>query len=93
MTCWQIVQWLGGDSAGSAVREQLEFEDSLVGAHHIVNSQGIPEQACHTALALTPERMLLLGSQGAAPLPPKSQCTCCPLIGWYRQCQNLCHTL
>ena len=40
------------------------FEDSLVGAQHIVNSQGIPEQACHTALALTPERMLLLGSQG-----------------------------
>ncbi|KAL3136710.1 hypothetical protein ABBQ38_005943 [Trebouxia sp. C0009 RCD-2024] len=51
------------DASGGAVREQLVFEDSLVGAHHIVNSQGIPEQACHTALALTPERMLLLGSQ------------------------------
>lgn len=52
------------DSAGNAVKEKLVFEDSLVGAHHIVNAQGIPEQACHTALAVTPERMLLLGSQG-----------------------------
>ena len=52
------------DTAGNAVKEKLEFEDSLLGTQHIVNSQGIPEQACHTALALTPERMLLLGSQG-----------------------------
>ena len=52
------------ETAGNAVKEKLVFEDSLVGAQYIVNSQGIPEQACHTALALTPERMLLLGSQG-----------------------------
>lgn len=58
------------DTAGAAVKERLVFEDSLVGAQHIVNSQGIPEQACHTALALTPERMLLLGSQG---VPPKDR--------------------
>lgn len=61
------------------MREQLVFEDSLVGAHHIVNSQGIPEQACHTALALTPERMLLLGSQGAH--HPISS-TCYSLVAW-----------
>ena len=52
------------EHAGNAVKDQLVFEDSLMAAHHIVNSQGIPEQACHTAMALTPERMLLLGSQG-----------------------------
>ena len=51
-------------TAGAAVKEKLVFEDSLVGAQHIVNLQGIPEQACHTALALTPERMLLLGFRG-----------------------------
>ena len=56
-------------SAGIAVRERLIFEDSLVGAQYIVNSQGIPEQSCHTALALTPDRMLLLGSQGLVCIP------------------------
>lgn len=71
------------------MREQLVFEDSLVGAHHIVNLQGIPEQACHTALALTPERMLLLGSQGAHyPITSnrvQSGCSQC-----LKQCSCLC---
>lgn len=64
------------DNAGNAVKEKLVFEDSLVGAQHIANSQGIPEQACHTALALTPERMLLLGSQGMQ-LDINSKCQWC----------------
>lgn len=50
--------------AGNSVRERLVFEDSLVGSQHIVNSSGIPEQACHVSLAFTPDRLLLLASQG-----------------------------
>ena len=30
----------------------------------MVNSSGIPEQACHVSLAFTPDRLLLLASQG-----------------------------
>lgn len=73
---WQLAVWLlsgcvtslreGHQTwhAGSAVRERLVFEDSLVGASHIINSEGIPEQACHASLVSTPDRLLLLASQG-----------------------------
>ena len=49
---------------GNGVRERLVFEDSLVGSQHIVNASGIPEQACHASLAFTPDRLILLASQG-----------------------------
>jgi len=52
---------------GSGVRERLVFEDSLVGSQHIVNASGIPEQACHVSLAFTPDRLILLASQGKPP--------------------------
>ena len=50
--------------AGSTVKERVILEDSLVGSQNIVNSQGIPEQACHTALAYTPDRLLMLAFRG-----------------------------
>ncbi|KAL0030409.1 hypothetical protein WJX79_001821 [Trebouxia sp. C0005] len=52
------------DASGSGARETLVFEDSLVGSQHIVNASGIPEQACHASLASTPDRLILLASQG-----------------------------
>ncbi|KAL0048183.1 hypothetical protein WJX82_009442 [Trebouxia sp. C0006] len=52
------------DASGNGVRERLVFEDSLVGSQHIVNASGIPEQACHASLAFTPDRLILLASQG-----------------------------
>ncbi|KAL0018560.1 hypothetical protein WJX77_004866 [Trebouxia sp. C0004] len=52
------------DASGSGVRERLVFEDSLVGSQHIVNMSGIPEQACHVSVAFTPDRLILLASQG-----------------------------
>lgn len=52
--------------AGSLIKEHAVFEDSLMGSQHITNSEGIPEQAYHTALAVTLDRLLLLGSQGIA---------------------------
>lgn len=67
------------------MRERLVFEDSLVGSQHIVNSSGIPEQACHASLASTPDRLLLLGSQGhhitfiycALMLDMRTETACC----------------
>ena len=50
--------------AGSLIKEHAVFEDSLMGSQHITNSEGIPEQSYHTALAATLDRLLLLGSQG-----------------------------
>lgn len=56
----------GDATAGSLVKERVVFEDSLMGSQYISNAEGIPEQAYHTALATTSDRMLLLTSQGAA---------------------------
>lgn len=53
-------------TAGSLIKEHVVLKDSLMGSQHIFNSEGIPEQAYHTALAVTLDRLLLLGSQGSS---------------------------
>jgi hypothetical protein len=53
--------------AGSAVLERLELDDCLIGHQHLANPAGLPEPAYHAAVAASPERLLLLTTQGALP--------------------------
>ena len=65
-------RWLGTDSmtaaTGTAVLERLELDDCLIGHQHLSNASGLPEPAYHAAVASSPERLLLLTTQGAPPL-------------------------
>lgn len=49
---------------GTQILERLELDDSLVGHQHMAANPGAPETAHHSALAASPERIVLLTTQG-----------------------------
>ena len=44
--------------------ERLDLDDCLIGHQHLANTAGLPEPSYAWALAASPERMLLLTTQG-----------------------------
>ena len=50
--------------AGGRGLEALDLDDSLVGHGHLASAAGTPVPSYHAALAASPERMLLLTTQG-----------------------------
>ncbi|CAL8466179.1 g5715 [Coccomyxa elongata] len=49
---------------GTQILERLELDDSLVGHQHMAANPSAPETAHHSALAASPERIVLLTTQG-----------------------------
>lgn len=56
--------------AGGEERERVDVGDALICQDHLANRSGVPEQAYHGAVASSPDRLLLLSSQG----PPRRCC-------------------
>ncbi len=54
--------WLG--HAGTQILERLDLDDSLIGHQHMAANPDAPDTAFHSALAASPERMVLLTTQG-----------------------------
>ena len=71
-SCWNLhgsprhKQLLVTACSGGQVLERLDLDDCLIGHQHLANAAGLPEPSYAWALAASPERMLLLTTQGPA---------------------------
>eukprot|EP00884_Botryococcus_braunii_P022622 jgi/Botrbrau1/9043/Bobra.0376s0020.2 len=52
------------DSSGTVVKERLVVGDSLLPQSYVLNSSEVPEACYHNSVAASPDRILLLASQG-----------------------------
>jgi hypothetical protein len=54
--------------SGTQILERLDLDDSLIGHQHMAANPDAPDMAHHSALAASPERIVLLTTQGTSAL-------------------------